>query len=440
MGDRGCPDGMVMDGKSACDGSDGSEHFPLPCMENTQDGSWQVQDHKMGASPPSSMAERHGSPPLASMTFLKVSGLSSLSEPGPKSPPGKEEYSSRCANDVSKSNSKFNAASTENCRKEYVAGGVDVEMLAGTIIDPKEMTNQEAHNFINEETSQEEETKPDGMWSRLLGRRMSRFCKWSDKVVGNNDPMGGVLTWVAAILFLWYAITVITMEDNQAPSREADLLWTSMGEPLFPINIRCAASEGCVFRNHYSGDSPRSVKCRDAVIAAEKLGKHHVASKGEFSAAVMCYSDMPGDGMWVAFNGSSPQTTADPFGVEVYVVSEGPVMPMWLKLYSGRNTLQLIQTTNETYSSGDLGHKREEWFPSWQPPMSGQTLNPDTTTGSKYYMQLTMQAQWVVVKVHPSKNWLALTGDLGGFWTGTLELCTYLSEVILILKWVFQSC
>jgi len=216
--------------------------------------------------------------------------------------------------------------------------------------------------------------------------------------------------------------------------RTAEVKWTSMGQTLFAIGVRCAASDGCVFQYHYTGASSASQRCRSAITAQNMTGKRRIAFQTPLPDAAMCYSDLPGEGLFVSSNSSSP------FGVEVGCVSESPLMPFWMKIHSGRNALELVRTKNQTYAPGTAGRERLEWFATWgQLPdaFTQPLLHGNGSSSTQHVTQVLLGPSWTDVVVMDQRSLLEVWGEVGGFWASLIGLALNLHVAVAVALYCF---
>ena len=249
--------------------------------------------------------------------------------------------------------------------------------------------------------------------------------------------VGATLSLACVVGFAVYAIRAIIGLFSSPPPQNVQILWSSMlgpepQGPRFPIELGCSAPDGCTFVWHYSGGSPRSAKCKEALPELHGSGQcMHVAYGETLANAALCYSDLPFDGL-VAFHGNDSASTTTP-GVYVTGVTEVPRLTQFkTPIHPGRTQLHFVQTTNATREMGMLGYQRREWFPTLlsahleESAVSAASLSAcaDVANASEVTL-ISLGASWTEVTVDSRFNLaLALYGECGGALSLFLELAT----------------
>jgi len=179
------------------------------------------------------------------------------------------------------------------------------------------------------------------------------------------------------------------------------------------------ASSGCAFRYHYSGGSTRSRRCRDSLAAASKLAAGScgsVAVGEKLPGALLCYSDLPADGLYVAANGSG-------FAVSVTntLVMDGEAMQGVVPMHSGRNMIKVVETSNLTVAEGGLGRLRLEFFATLLSPsvLAGSTTSVHSSctafAAANVTTHMSLDSSWVSITVAPAwKTAYEVFGEVGG--------------------------
>ena len=226
---------------------------------------------------------------------------------------------------------------------------------------------------------------------------------------------------MAFVVFLSYSLLRIRDFSNKPNDVVVTPRWTIVNGPvlpgpLYPMNIECLAAEGCIVALRYAGNTAFSSACVTAsaqVVSPGSIllvGGQVNLAQGEEVQALVCYTDDPRDGIFSWHNGSSP------FGIPVESVAPifGDVTRVKIPLHAGRTLFKLVNTTDHTYPSGNIGHARAEWYPT----LLGTGLI-DTYPAHDHAAQGFIDSQWTEVSIH-EPNVLALAGELGGAWTLSL--------------------
>ena len=201
-----------------------------------------------------------------------------------------------------------------------------------------------------------------------------------------KNTFGGLLTIIVVALFASSAVRMVRLWVDTPLIVASEQYWTNMAGPvlpgpIFPIGFKCLAPGGCVYASKFTNSNERSQKCAEAVQAESHewsgrvVGCHSLAY-GENTTIGTCHIDLPGDGLYIAHNGT------ERFGVAVLGVSEEPLMPIAMPIYGGRNVLKPVLTHNSTRDApvnewDESGRDRIEYFQTFL----GELL-PDAADGA----------------------------------------------------------
>lgn len=274
--------------------------------------------------------------------------------------------------------------------------------------------------------------RPSSVTRVKQGARRVKFC---DRVSHEKNNFGGLLTLAVVLLFATNVVSMLRIWLDTPLFVSSEQHWTRMigpvmPGPIFPVGFKCLSPGGCTYASKFTSSSGRSQQCAEAVQtdshewSGRAIGCHALAF-GANTTIGTCHLDLPGDGLYIAHNGTTRM------GVAVLSVSVGP-MHVVQPVYAGRIVLKPVLTHNTTReaSANDWnasGRDRTEYYQTYL----GELL-PDAADGAPACLaqqliggavvtQLSLDSSWTEVTVS-GRSYLTLWGEIGGLWALYIEM------------------
>lgn len=166
-----------------------------------------------------------------------------------------------------------------------------------------------------------------------------------------GSALGALITLTALVISIAYSILVVRAFILAPTKSNVDVLWSANDGvvpegPSFPISVRCEADDGCHIVAAFSDEAMMADGCRLALKGfGWESGDCRKVARGEVVSAFLCFSELPGDGLFVATGG-------DKFGASVLSLTEMSkgAVEKYMPVHTGRNSLMFVRTLNTTYA------------------------------------------------------------------------------------------